>query len=94
MNAGGKDDLSLFIKTLSYLPNFPIVKTLTVIRDADEEALSAEQSVRNLLKAASFAVPDSQCKPCRPRNEERNVITGYALFPFFNAGEARLKICV
>ena len=91
MDAGGTDELSQFIKTLPDLPKFSIVKTLSVIRDAEKDAKSAEDSVQNLLKAATFAVPDSQCKPRRPSDKERNVVTGYALFPFFSAESGAIE---
>jgi hypothetical protein len=91
MSAGGKDELPPLIKMLPSLPGFSIVKTLTILRDADEEAQAAEYSVQNLLKAANFAVPKSQCEPCRPRDKENNVITGYALFPFFNTEKGALE---
>ena len=57
---------------------------LTLMRDAEADAASSEQSVRSLLRKHRFAVPESACCPCRPCGEERNVITGYALFPRFD----------
>jgi hypothetical protein len=85
IDAGGIGDLSRYVAVIPELPNFSLIKTLTVMRDAETNAIDSERSVRNLLKKHRFAVPSSACTPCRPCpcDDERRVITGYALFPRF-----------
>jgi hypothetical protein len=84
IDGGGIGDLSRHVKMMLDLPNFSLIKTLTVIRDAETNAADSERSVQNLLKRHRFAVPSAACTPRRPCGDERKVITGYALFPRFD----------
>ncbi|MDR1162907.1 MAG: hypothetical protein LBM17_03595 [Candidatus Accumulibacter sp.] len=84
-NAGGVGELPRFVKALPNLPNYSIVNTLTIGRDAEGDAKGAGESVKRLLRNTNFASPDAPCKPCRPKGSENSVITGYALFPSFES---------
>jgi hypothetical protein len=84
IDAGGIDDLPRYVAAMPKLPSFSFIKTLTVMRDAEANAADSERSVRDLLRRHRFAVPSSACTPCCPCGDEEDVITGYALFPFFD----------
>ncbi|MDR0380279.1 MAG: hypothetical protein LBI62_10145 [Candidatus Accumulibacter sp.] len=84
IDAGGIDDLSKYIAAMPKLSNFSAIRTLTIVRDAETNAVGSDQSARSLLKRCRFAAPASACSPCHPCGDERNVITGYALFPCFD----------
>ena len=57
MDFGGVKDLTSYLKTLSMLPGYEDVTTLVIARDAENDPLSAIDSVKNSLKKASLAVP-------------------------------------
>ena len=78
---GGNPELKPFIKALRNTPGFVSVKTVTIIRDAEKSAVSAQQSIQNLLRENGYSAPKTPCSPCKPQNDEIQVITGYALFP-------------
>jgi len=82
MDAGGITNLPIFIKTLPNLPNFDdIVKSITIVRDSENNSKGASQSVQVLLRKGGFAVPVAPCIVARPDENDRNIKTGYALFP-------------
>jgi len=84
---GGNDDLRLFIKTLPNLPNFDTVKSITIVRDAENNSEGSNQSVQTLLKNAGFIVPDAPCVVALPTEDVYSVKVGYALFPKLNSHE-------
>jgi hypothetical protein len=75
---GGVSELQAFLKALRLAPGFATVETLSVVRDADEDASAAFPvfralcatrvcpclEIRNLLPPA---LPVSRCFSCRPR---------------------------
>ena len=85
MDAGGNNDLPKFIKTLPDWPNFNSVKSITVVRDSENDPKGASQSVQSIFKNNGFAVPDGPCKVACPSAGQHNVKTGYALFPNFDS---------
>ena len=92
MNAGGVAELRQFIRMLPELPNFSMVKSVIIARDAENNACGANQSVQELLIANGFPVPSAPCIVARPMPESQNTITvqvkiGYILFPKLNSDE-------
>ena len=86
MDAGGITNLPIFIKTLPNLPNFDdIVKSIIIVRDSENNFKGANQSVQALLRKGGFAVPVEPCVVARPDENDRNIKTGYALFPKLDA---------
>lgn len=66
---GGKTKLRDYLKTLPLRPNFHILETVVVFRDADQDASSALQSISDSLRSAGLNVPPghaqfSQGQPC------------------------------
>ncbi|GHV29527.1 hypothetical protein FACS1894167_08970 [Synergistales bacterium] len=89
MDGKGITDLPLFLKTLPDLPNFNIVKTLTIIRDSETDSANADKSVRQMLKKCKFTAPDSPCAVAAPSVGNHPVAVGYALFPELNKIEGK-----
>ena len=66
---GGKDELRGYLKGLRNISGFlNQVISLGIVRDAEENAESAFQSVRNALEAANLSVPVKPIEPagCNP----------------------------
>ncbi|MBI1924856.1 hypothetical protein HYR99_11485 [Candidatus Poribacteria bacterium] len=55
----GKDNLRPFLKALPAIPEFAIVKSLGIIRDADDKATTTFQSVHDALLNANLPAPDA-----------------------------------
>ena len=57
-SVSGKDNFAPFLKnTLVNSPNYPLLERLTLVRDADESAQSAFQSLQSALLGAALPVP-------------------------------------
>ena len=86
IEAGGKDNLPIFIKTLPRLPNFANVKSITVARDSDNNPQGASDSVRTLFRNSGFSVPASPGKAIFPDETSiYDIKVGYVLFPKINS---------
>lgn len=59
VGCGGKDNLPKIIKLLTKTPGFHSVERLVVIRDADDSAKNAFESVRFALERAGLPAPQS-----------------------------------
>ena len=57
--AGGKDNIRKMLKVIPSSPGFSKVSSIGVVRDADANADSALQSVRDALRAANLPAPDA-----------------------------------
>ena len=57
--AGGKDNIRKMLKVIPSSPGYSKVTSIGVVRDADVNADSALQSVRDALKAANLPSPDA-----------------------------------
>ena len=88
LDAGGNDDLPQFIKTLSILSGFSMVKSVTVVRDSERNSRGASESIQTLLKNNGFAAPSKPCEVVYPSGTKHDVKVGYALFPKFNSDNA------
>lgn len=63
-NYGGIKDLRVFLKTLSITPDFAtLVTSVGIVRDAETNAASAFQSVRDAIKAANLPQPKQPIIP-------------------------------
>ena len=58
-NAGGKDNIRQTLKVIKQSRGFSAVSSIGVVRDADANAGSALQSVRDALRAANLPSPDA-----------------------------------
>ncbi len=78
LDFGGIDDLSLYLRLLSQLPNFEKVSTLVIIRDAEDNPSGAIKSIKSSLKKIGLPVPAEpfSFKGDRPR-------LAYMIFPGF-----------
>ena len=89
--AGGKDEIRPLLQNLHSLPNFGIIRSLAVIRDADNNPTGASQSIQNALRTAGFAVPTGPCLFANGNGTNaamKNIKVAYALFPKFNQIDA------
>ncbi|MCL2775421.1 MAG: hypothetical protein FWD71_19065 [Oscillospiraceae bacterium] len=57
MNFGGNEELSNRLKILPNLPDYNMIKSITIIRDAEKDCHAAVQSVCSALKNHGFASP-------------------------------------
>ena len=57
MPFNGNESLPQFLKVLPQLPGYDIVKSITIIRDAEKDHIAAKQSVCSALKNHGFSVP-------------------------------------
>ena len=79
---GGIDELKNYISALSKEDNFDIVKSITIIRDAETNALAACSSIKNSLQKVGLSVPETPCTPCNDTNSQYpDIVTGFLLFP-------------
>lgn len=76
LNFGGNEELPGYIQALKVSPNFSKVKTVLVIRDAEQDARSAISQIQGALQKAGLPVPGSvyQWESGKPK-------TGFLLFP-------------
>jgi len=85
--AKGESNIPIFLKTLHGLPNFAMLRSLAIIRDADDNPSGASQSIRSALGKAGFAVPDGPCLVASGNGinaTTKHIKVAYALFPKFN----------
>jgi len=57
MPFNGNEALPQFLKILPQLPGYNIVKSITIIRDAEKDPITAKQSVSSALKNHGFSAP-------------------------------------
>lgn len=75
-NFGGVDELNRFLSALVRLPSFSAsVSSLGIVRDAEQNATSAFQSVQSALQKAGLPVPAAPGK----RNPGPPAVTAYIL---------------
>ena len=59
VDAGGKDNIRQMLKVIKQSPGYSKVSSIGVVRDADANAGSALQSVRDALRDANLPSPDA-----------------------------------
>lgn len=57
IDIGGKDQFRKKLPTLILVSNFSVVKKIGIIRDADDNAISAFDSIKDTLKRCNLLVP-------------------------------------
>ena len=62
-NCGGKDNLRAVLRTVAGSLDFPLVSSIGIVRDADDNAQSALQSVQDSLGNTDLPVPQSFLTP-------------------------------
>ena len=62
-NYEGKDSLRRYLRAFTGLVDFPQVQSIGIVRDADDSARSAMQSVQGSLQNAGLAVPNQFITP-------------------------------
>jgi len=87
MNPGGINQLHHFIENLPNLPNFPMVESIMIARDAEKNPKGASQAVQASLKKGGFSVPDAPGKVAYPAVNKHNIKVGYVLFPKINSDD-------
>jgi len=81
----GVNKITAAIKTIRYSPNFETLKSITIIRDSDNNAVSASLSVQGTFKNSGFPVPNKPCSiAISDESEKHRIKTAYTLFPGFN----------
>ena len=80
---GGITQLPRALKALPFEGEFKtVLKSVSIIRDAETNAQGAFQSVQGALRGAGFAVPDALCRPAwDPAAQYPGVVTGFLFFP-------------
>jgi hypothetical protein len=86
---GGITELRSYLKLLPSRSGFAdstnTAKSITIIRDAENDASAASKSVSDALRDCNFAVPSEPCNISTPSNEQHKVNVAYTLFPAFNS---------
>ena len=62
-NYGGKNRLGYFLATVTGEPNFDQIQSLGIVRDADDDARSALESVQGSLRNVGLSVPETFLDP-------------------------------
>jgi hypothetical protein len=70
---------------LPSLPGFEALRSITVIRDAENDAKNASRSICSSFEANGYAVPANPCEIAVPANGQHHVKVAYALFPLFGS---------
>ncbi|MDR2755725.1 MAG: hypothetical protein LBC20_08475 [Planctomycetaceae bacterium] len=85
LNFGGISELKPYLHVLPARSGFQEVKSVSVIRDAEQDVQAAVSSVKNAFQNNGFAVPTAPALPKRkgtdPKNTDIPVDTGFVLFP-------------
>jgi len=78
MDFGGITDLNRQFRQLLKMPGFSIVKTITILRDAEKEPRGAKDSICSTLKSNGYLAPSN---PGEIITESDNIKIAYMLFP-------------
>lgn len=62
-NFGGVNELRSLLRSFVRMPNFDIVERIGIVRDAEESAVAARQSVMDSLRIANLPVPGDGEEP-------------------------------
>lgn len=73
---GGNDELGNYLKILMMTSDFEKVRSLLIVRDAEDNAQKAACEIQKALKKSGYTVPHA---PCCWNGEELK--TGFLLFP-------------
>ena len=86
-NFGGISELKKYLTSLAKLSEFEdVVRSITIIRDAENSASSACDSIKGALRSLRFAVPETPCLPARDMGSSYpDITTGFLLFPTCSA---------
>jgi hypothetical protein len=86
----GKDAIKPRIEVLPISPGFNLLRSITIIRDADTNCKDAILSIKNIFSTAKFAVPKKPCCPTKqPKSEEveyPGITTAFLLLPDYAKG--------
>ena len=80
MDFGGNSELSSFLLMLTKMEGFNTIKSILIIRDAEQDPQRAILDIKSALFHADMAVP-----PTVLTWSESNVKIGYLLFPTLNS---------
>lgn len=84
-NFGGISELTQYLKIISKLDKFSsVVKSISIIRDAETNASSATQSIQTSFQTRDFAIPNAPHCKAVGNGRYPNVATGFVLFPDLN----------
>lgn len=86
MDAGGNDELPMFLNALKNVDGFENVHSLTVVRDAETNAHSAVRSIQSSFDNCGFPVPSA---PCNCSSSNGGIKAGFVLFP--SCGEVAVE---
>lgn len=64
--ANGKPNIPNVVRVLPLTPNFEMMESLCIVRDADNTASGALQSIRHALSRSNLPTPTSAFTPIRP----------------------------
>ena len=83
VNFGGNSDLADTLQSYRLVENFSSVTHLMIIRDAEQDAHAAIQSIQSALLFAGFTAPDSTAQWCL--DSANGIHIGFMLFPELTA---------
>ena len=62
-NYQGKTNFRRFLNVFANTPNFDEVQSIGIVRDADDSAISAFQSIQDTLRSLSLPIPEKELSP-------------------------------
>jgi len=87
--AEGKDNIKFVIRDLHLRPGFELLKSITVVRDADDDPSAAIQSLQSTLGSNGYAVPRVPCVIQLDGSSKHKIASAFVLFPEFNSLTAK-----
>lgn len=81
-NFGGITELTKALSAVTVDSDFKILKSISIVRDAEINFESAAQSIQNSFCSTGFSVPTKSARPTYDNNSKYpNIKTGFILFP-------------
>jgi hypothetical protein len=77
----GVANIPKFIRGLDVLPYFEMVKSIIIIRDADDDATDASHSLKNALRKCGFAVPEKANCIAKSDGKYGHISVAYLILP-------------
>jgi len=77
MNFGGNEELSNYLHLLTISKNTEIIKSITIIRDAEKDHIAAVHSIRTTLEKYGFSAP---MQPNEIASDDKRSVA-FSLFP-------------
>lgn len=86
MDAQGNSNIPKFIEMLELLSNFEIVKSIIIVRDAEDDASGASDSLKNTLSKCGYSIPEKANSIARANGKLKKISVAYIILPDVKTG--------